>query len=124
MTVSMSRILVQLTTGPENPTRVALAFLIARTAAKEGHEVTLFLAGDAVHLLRDATMDATVGVGTGSVREHYDAFVQSGGTVMASGMSSRARAIDADAAGGKPVELVQPERLVQLIAESDRVVTY
>ena len=120
----MSRFLVQLTTGPENPTRVALAFLIARTAAANGHDVTLFLAGDAVHLLRDATMDATHGVGTGSVREHYDALVASGGRIMASGMSSRARAIDADATGGKAVELVPPDRLVQLIAESDRIVTY
>jgi uncharacterized protein len=120
----MSRLLVQLTTGPENPTRAALAFLIARTAAAEGHDVTLFLAGDAVHLLRDATMDATTGVGTGSIREHYSALSDAGVPVLASGMSSKARAIDADALGGKPVELVPPPRLVQLIVDSDRVVTY
>lgn len=120
----MSRILVQLTTGPENPTRAALAFLIARTAAADGHDVTLFLAGDAVNLLRDATMDATTGVGLGNVREHYTALVESGAQVFASGMSCKARAIDTDAIGDKKVELVQPSRLVQLIAESDRVVTY
>jgi len=120
----MSRILIQLATGPENSTRAALAFLVARTAAAEGHEVTLFLAGDAVSLLRDATMDATVGVGTGSVREHYTALAESGVRVYASGLSSRARALDAEAMGGKPVELVPPNRLVELIAEADRVVTY
>jgi uncharacterized protein len=120
----MSTVLVQLTTGPENPTRAALAFLIARTAATEGHDVTLFLAGDAVNLLRDSTMDATVGVGLGSVRDHYTAFAEAGGRVMASGMSSKARDISADSIGGKPVELVAPPRLVQLIVESDRVVTY
>ena len=120
----MSRLLVQLTTGPENPTRAALAFLIARTAAAEGHDVTLFLAGDAVHLLRDATMDATMGVGLGSVREHYSALTEGGVPVLASGMSSKARGIDAEAMGKKSVELVAPPRLVQLIVESDRVVTY
>lgn len=120
----MSSILVQLTTGPENTTRAALAFLIARTAAADGHDVTLFLAGDAVNLLRDATMDAAVGVGTGSIREHYTALAEAGVRVFASGMSSKARAIDADALGGKPVEIVQPTRLVQLIVESERVVTY
>jgi len=120
----MSRILIQLATGPENSTRAALAFLVARTAAAEGHDVTLFLAGDAVSLLRDATMDATVGVGTGSVREHYTALAESGVRVYASGLSSRARALDAEAMGGKPVELVPPNRLVELIAEADRVVTY
>lgn len=120
----MTSILVHLTTGGENSTRAALAFLLARTAAAEGHEVTLFLAGDAVSLLRDATMDATVGVGTGSIREHYTALAEAGVRVFASGLSSRARAIDAEAIGGKPVELVTPDRLVQLIVESDRVVTY
>jgi len=120
----MSRILIQLATGPENSTRAALAFLVARTAAADGHDVTLFLAGDAVSLLRDATMDATVGVGTGSVREHYTALAESGVRVYASGLSSRARALDAEALGGKPVELVPPNRLVELIAEADRVVTY
>jgi len=120
----MSRILIQLATGPENSTRAALAFLVARTAAADGHDVTLFLAGDAVSLLRDATMDATVGVGTGSVREHYTALAESGVRVYASGLSSRARALDAEAMGGKPVELVPPNRLVELIAEADRVVTY
>lgn len=120
----MSRILIQLATGPENSTRAALAFLVARTAAADGHDVTLFLAGDAVSLLRDATMDATVGVGTGSLREHYTALAESGVRVYASGLSSRARALDAEAMGGKPVELVPPNRLVELIAEADRVVTY
>ena len=37
----MSRILVHLATGPENPTRGALAFLVARTAAAGGHDVSI-----------------------------------------------------------------------------------
>jgi len=44
----MAKILVQLTIGPENPTRAALAFLVAKSAIEEGHSVSLFLAGDAV----------------------------------------------------------------------------
>lgn len=120
----MSRILVHLTTGPENPTRAALAFLVTKTASQQGHDVSLFLAGDAVNLLRDATMDATMGVGTGSVREHYTALAEAGVPVYASGMSSKARALDAAALGGKPIELVPPERLVELIVEAERVVTY
>ena len=46
----MAKLLVHLATGPENPTRAALALLVARTAAEEGHDVRLFVAGDAVHL--------------------------------------------------------------------------
>ncbi len=120
----MSKILVHVLTGPENPTRAALGFLVARTAAAAGHEVTLFLAGDAVSFLRDATMDAAHGIGTGSIREHYTALAEAGIRVYASGMSSKARGIDAAAAGDKAVDLVPPDRLVELIVESDRVVTY
>ena len=51
---SMSTILVHVTTGPEDPTRAALAFLVAKRPWGR-HTVNLFLAGDAATLLRDAT---------------------------------------------------------------------
>lgn len=66
-----ARILVHLTFGPENPTRAALAFLVARTAVEQGHSVSVFLAGDAVQLIRDGVLDNLVGLGTGKLREHY-----------------------------------------------------
>ena len=120
----MSTLLVHLTSGPEHPTRAALAFLVARTAAEGGHDVSMFLAGDAVALLREATMDATHGIGTGSVSEHHAAFVAAGGRTYASGMSSKARGVDAAAAGDKQIEFAPPDRLVELILAADRVVTY
>src|SRR6185369_17164481 len=73
------KILIHVTTGPENPTRAALAFLIAKTAIEEGHTVTLFLAGDAVQLFRNDVLDNLSGLGTGKLREHYDAIVKGGG---------------------------------------------
>jgi uncharacterized protein len=48
----MGTLLVHLTHGPEAPTRAALAFLVAKAAVEEGHDVSLFLAGDSVQLLR------------------------------------------------------------------------
>jgi predicted peroxiredoxin len=87
------KILVHVTNGPEQSTRAALAFLVARTAIEQGHAVSIFLAGDAVQLLRDATLDAVAGVGTGKLREHYDAIVKGGGRFYLSGMSSSARGI-------------------------------
>jgi predicted peroxiredoxin len=39
----MARILIHSATGPENPTRAALALLLARTAVEEGHEVQVFI---------------------------------------------------------------------------------
>ena len=120
----MAKLLVHVTTGPEAPTRAALGMLVARAALDEGHEVSLFLAGDAVQLVRDAVLDSLAGLGTGSLRESFDAVVAGGGRLYLSGMSSKARGVtDADLAG-KPAEFAMPNRLVQLIFEADRTVTY
>lgn len=120
----MASLLVHIVTGPENATRAALGLLVARTACGAGHEVTVFFAGDAVSLLRDETLDALQGVGTGSLREHHDALVAAGARLYASGMSSQARGIFPETFAGRPIELAPPDRLVELIVESDRVVTY
>jgi predicted peroxiredoxin len=120
----MAKILVHLTSGPEQPTRAALGFLVAKAAVEEGHEVSLFLAGDATQLLRDAVLDSLAGLGTGSLRESYDAVVDAGARIYASGMSSKARGVAEADVEGKPVEFALPNRLVQLAVESDRVLTY
>ncbi len=119
-----ARILVHVTNGPEHPTRAALAFLVARTAIEQGHAVSLFLAGDAVQLLRDATLDGVTGLGTGKLREHYDAIVKGGGKFYLSGMSSGARGIGAAELAGKPAELAPPAVLLKLALEHDRMFTY
>jgi predicted peroxiredoxin len=120
----MAKLLVHLASGPHDQTRAALAFLVARTAAANGHEVSMFVAGDGVAFLRESFMDAATGIGTGSIREHFTALTEAGGRIYASGMSSKARGIDAETMGGAPVELAPPDRLVELIFEADRVVTY
>ena len=120
----MATILIHVTCGPENPTKAALGFLVAKAAVEEGHEVSMFLAGDGVQLLRDSVLDSLTGLGTGSLRESYDAVVASGARLYASGMSSKARGVGEGDLGGKPVELAMPNRLVQLALEADRVLTY
>lgn len=120
----MGRLLVHIATGPENPTRAALGLLVARTAAESGHEVDLFIAGDGVGILRPETLDAAVGIGTGSVREHVDALVARGARFWLSGMSSKARGISAEGLGGVAASLVPPSKLVELAFEADRVLTY
>ena len=120
----MAKILVNVTHGPEHPTRAALGFLVAKAAVEEGHDVSLFLAGDAVQLLRDAVLDSLAGLGTGSLRESYDALAAGGARFYLSGMSSKARGLEAPDLEGKPAELAMPNKLVQLAVESDRVLTY
>jgi predicted peroxiredoxin len=116
----MAKILIHVTRGPEDPTRAALAFLVARSAVEDGHGVTLFLAADGVQLLRPEVLDNLVGLGTGSLRESYDALVAGGARFFVSGMSSMARGFEPNGAA----EPAPPNRLVELALEHDRVITY
>ena len=116
------RLFVNLATGPENPTRAALAFLVARTAKEEGHDVRLFLAGDAVQLARPETAEAANGIGTGSVAEHWQALTDAGVPITLSGMSSKTRGIDVDGRSG--VELAQPTKLVELAVWAEKTLVY
>jgi predicted peroxiredoxin len=120
----MTRLLVHIATGPENPTRAALGLLVAKSALAAGHAVDVFIAGDGVSILRPETLDAGHGIGTGSLREHVDALVAGGATLYASGLSSKARGLGPDALGGLPVTMAPPDRLVELAFEADRVLSY
>lgn len=120
----MAKILVHVTHGPEHPTRAALAFNVAKSAIDEGHSVSVFLAGDAVQLIREAALDNLAGLGTGRLRELYDAIVAGGGRFYLSGMSSKARGVtDADLTG-KPAEFATPNILVRMSLDHDRMFTY
>ena len=120
----MAKILVHVTHGPENPTRAALAFLVAKAATEEGHQVTMFLAGEAAQLLRDAVLETLSGLGTGRLREHFDALVAANTRFYVSGMSAKSRGVlEADLAG-KPAEFAAPNILVRLSLEHDRMFVY
>lgn len=119
----MGHLLVHLTHGPESATRAALALLVARAAVDSGHQVSVFFAGDSVQLLRASTLDAVQGVGTGSLRESFDAVAAGGAALYASGQSSKARGLTAeDVPDG--LTMAPPSRLVELTFEADRVLVY
>jgi predicted peroxiredoxin len=120
----MGSLLVHLTHGPEAPTRAALAVLVARSAMDAGHDVSLFLAGDATSLLRQPTAAAVQGVGTGDFGDNLLALVNGGVPIFASGMSAKARGVDDAAIGDVTVQFAMPAKLVELTMTSDRVLTY
>ena len=120
----MGLLLIHITHGPEAPTRAALGLLVAGAAIDEGHEVNVFMAGDAAQLIRDAVLDSLKGLGTGSLRESFDKVVAGGGRFYVSGMSSKVRGVSEADLEGKPAEFAMPARLVQLAFEADRVLTY
>ena len=122
--VMAEKFLIHIHTGPDNPTKAALGFLVAATAQNEGHEVSVFLAGDGASLITDEALSSVEGVGTGKLQDHFTALTSGAAHIYISGMSARARNIGEDALAGKPAEFAMPARLVQLAAEADVVLVY
>lgn len=118
------KILVHITHGPEHPTRAALGFAVAHAAVQQGHTVTVFLAGDAVQLMREGVIDNLNGLGTGNLRQLYDGLAAGGARLYLSGGSSAARGLAETELAGISYEFAGPARLVELALEHDRMFTY
>ena len=116
--------LIHITSGPDNPTKAALGFLVALTAMNEGHEVNLFLAGDGASLITDDALSSVEGVGTGKLQDHLTALMGGTAHIYISGKSAEARNITEQDLEGMPAEFAMPTRLVQLAADADVVLTY
>lgn len=121
----MARILVHVTTGPNDPSKAALGFFVARAVLEQGHDLTLFVAGDGVHLLTPEVRDSLEGVGTGKLADHIEAINSAGrAEVYFSGMSAKARNIDPAAIVLKGAQPGNPNKLVDLTVAADRVLCY
>jgi predicted peroxiredoxin len=57
------KVLIKSAWGSDESTKAAFAFLHANAFAEAGHEVRIFLLGEAVNLMRNETMNAVTPVG-------------------------------------------------------------
>jgi len=56
------KVLIKSAWGSDEPTKAAFAFLHANAFAEAGHEVRIFLLGEAVNLMKDAFMNSATPV--------------------------------------------------------------
>ena len=57
------KVLIKSAWGSDDPTKAAFAFLHANAFAEAGHDVQIFLLGEAVYLMKDAVMNSVAPVG-------------------------------------------------------------
>lgn len=57
------KIMMKSAWGSDDPTRASFAFVHGLALADAGHEIQIFLTGEATYLMRDATTKAIVAVG-------------------------------------------------------------
>jgi predicted peroxiredoxin len=63
------KIMMKSAWGSDDPTRASFPFLHGLALADAGHEVQIFLTGEATYLMRQATVDAIQPVGWPSLKE-------------------------------------------------------
>jgi predicted peroxiredoxin len=69
----MSKVLIKSAWGSDDPTKAAFPFLHGNALAEAGHEVQIFLLGEAVSIMRTPVANAIVPVGWPPLVEIFQA---------------------------------------------------
>lgn len=109
--------------GSDDPTKAAFPFLHGLALAEAGHEVQIFLLGEAVSLMRASVAAAVVPVGWPPLGEALAKVRAKGIPIFACGACSRARGVvEADLAQWN-AKFGSPTIFVGLVEWADRVIT-
>ena len=122
--ITDNTVLVHICSGLEYKNKVTLGLLVALSAEKNDHKVTLFLAGDGVQILDCKKAGEIVGQGTGDLYEHLKNLKNSKITIYVSGMSAKSRGYDEKLLDGYTAEFVMPDVLVEESIKADSVLCY
>ena len=122
--ITDNTVLVHIYSGLESKNKITLGLLVALTAEKNDHKVTLFLAGDGVQILNCKKAGEIVGEGTGDLYEHLQNLKNSKITIYVSGISAKSRGYDEKLLNGYTAEFVMPDVLVEDSIKADSVLCY
>ena len=122
--ITDNKVLVNICSGLKSRNKITLGLLAALSAENEGHQVTLFLAGDGVQILDCKKAGEIVGQGTGDLYEHLQNLKNSKITIYVSGMSAKSRGYDEKLLDGYNAEFVMPDVLVEESIKADSVLCY
>ena len=122
--ITDNTVLVHIYSGLESKNKITLGLLVALTAEKNDHKVTLFLAGDGVKILNCKKAGEIVGQGTGDLYEHLQNLKNSKITIYVSVMSAKSRGYDEKLLDGYTAEFVMPDVLVEESIKADSVLCY
>ncbi len=122
--ITDNTVLVHIYSGLESKNKITLGLLVALTAEKNDHKVTLFLAGDGVNILNCKKAGEIVGQGTGDLYEHLENLKNSKVTIYVSGLSAKSRGYDEKLLEGYNAEFAIPDVLVDESIKADSILCY
>lgn len=109
--------------GSDDPTKAAFPFLHGLALSEAGHEVQIFLLGEAVSLMRKSVAEAVVPVGWPPLAGTLEKVVARGVQIYACGACSRARSVTETDLARYKAKFGSPTIFVSLVEWADRVIT-
>ena len=109
--------------GSDDPTRAAFPFLHGLALSEAGHNVQVFLLGEAVSLMRKSVAEAVVPVGWPPLAETLHRVTSRQITIYACGACCRARSVAETDLAQWGAKFGNPQIFVSLVEWADRVIT-
>ena len=116
------KIMMKSAWGSDDPTRASFAFVHGLALADAGHEVRIFLTGEATYLMRQATADAIMPVGWPPLSETREKVVAKHIPVFSRGACSRARGVTETDLNIWGAKFGSPAIFVSLVEWADRII--
>jgi len=117
------KILMKSAWGSDDPTKAAFPFLHGDALSDAGHEVQIFLLGEAVSLMRKSVANAVVPVGWPPLAEVLSKLVTKKIPIYACGACSRARGVTEADLTEYGAKFGNPKIFVSLVQWADRIIT-
>lgn len=117
------KILMKSAWGSDDPTKAAFPFSHGLALSEAGHEVQIFLLGEAVVLMRKTVANAVTPVGWPAVGETLEKVAARHIPIYACGACSRARGVTEGDLGNYGAKFGSPPIFVSLVEWADLVIT-
>lgn len=117
------KILMKSAWGSDDPTKAGFPFSHGLALSEAGHEVQIFLLGEAVVLMRKAVANAVTPVGWPPVGETLDKLAAKHIPIFACGACSRARGVTEADLANYGAKFGSPPIFVSLVEWADLVIT-
>jgi predicted peroxiredoxin len=117
------KIMMKSAWGSDDPTKSAFPFSHGLALAEAGHEVQIFLLGEAVVLMRKAVAESVTPVGWPKLSEFLDKIAAKHIQIYACGACSRARGVTEADLSNYGAKYGNPAIFVSLVEWADRVIT-
>jgi predicted peroxiredoxin len=116
------KIMMKSAWGSDDPTRASFVFAHGLALADAGHDVQIFLTGEATYLMRKVTADAVMPIGWPPLSEMREKVVSKHIPVFSCGACSRARGVTETDLATWGAKFGNPAIFVSLVEWADRII--